>query len=32
MPGEYARKRLIVKLGIKPGSRIALLHAPPDYD
>ncbi len=31
MTAGYSGKPLIKKLGIKPGFRLALLHAPPDY-
>jgi len=27
----YSRRRLVDKLGIKPGTRIAILNAPPAY-
>ncbi len=31
MPAGYSQRSLIEKLGIKPGMRIAILHAPRSY-
>ena len=31
MPAGYSQRSLVDKLGIKPGARIAILHAPRGY-
>jgi hypothetical protein len=31
MPAGYSKRSLVEKLGIKPGMRIAILHAPRGY-
>jgi hypothetical protein len=31
VPGGYSKRTLSEKLGIKPGARVVLLGAPPDY-
>ncbi len=32
MPAGYSKRSLVEKLGIKPQSRVAIVHAPKDYD
>ena len=31
MPAGYSKRSLVDKLGIKPNSRVAIIHPPPDY-
>src|SRR5262245_50070898 len=32
MPAGYSKRSLVEKLGIKPRSRVAIVHAPDDFD
>ena len=32
MPAGYSKRSLVEKLGIKPQTRVAIVHAPKDYD
>src|SRR5262249_46075811 len=32
VPAGYSKRSLVDKLGIKPGARVALIHAPKAYD
>src|SRR5262245_35112641 len=32
MPAGYSKRSLVDKLGIKPKSRVAIVHAPRNYD
>jgi len=32
MPAGYSKRSLVEKLGIKPGSRISILHSPEGFD